>query len=48
MVGQIWTASAYRNLIYLIACPETGEVLAVETLDAKTIFLKPREPGNRW
>ncbi|MCY4498567.1 MAG: hypothetical protein OXC14_14915 [Rhodospirillaceae bacterium] len=48
MVGQIWTVNAYRNFIDLIACPETGEALAVETFDAKTIFLKLREPGNRW
>ena len=48
MVGQIWTASAYRNFIYLIVRPEIGEALAVETLDAKTIFLKLREPGNLW
>ena len=25
IVKQIWTANAYRNFNYLIACSETGE-----------------------
>ncbi len=33
IVEQIWTANAYRNFNYLIACPETGEALAVDPLD---------------
>src|ERR1700746_14239 len=33
MVKQIWTANAYRNFNYLIACGETGEALAVDPLD---------------
>jgi hydroxyacylglutathione hydrolase len=33
IVKQIWTANAYRNFNYLIACPETGEALAVDPLD---------------
>ena len=32
IVEQIWTANAYRNFNYLIACPETGEALAVDPL----------------
>ena len=30
---QIWTANAYRNFNYLIACGETGEALAIDPLD---------------
>ena len=33
IVKQIWTANAYRNFNYLIACAETGEALAVDPLD---------------
>jgi len=33
LVDQIWTANAYRNFNYLIACPETGEALAVDPLE---------------
>ena len=33
IVEQVWTANAYRNFNYLIACPETGEALAIDPLD---------------
>jgi hydroxyacylglutathione hydrolase len=33
IVKQVWTANAYRNFNYLIACPETGEALAIDPLD---------------
>jgi len=35
IVEQIWTGNAYRNFNYLIACPETGEALAIDPLDYK-------------
>ena len=35
IVEQVWTGNAYRNFNYLIACPETGEALAVDPLDFK-------------
>ncbi len=35
IVTQIWTGNAYRNFNYLIACPETGEALAIDPLDYK-------------
>ena len=34
-VEQIYTDNSYRNFNYLIACPETGEALAVDPLDHK-------------
>jgi hydroxyacylglutathione hydrolase len=33
LVEQIWTGNAYRNFNYLIACPESGEAMAVDPLD---------------
>ena len=32
IVEQIWTGNAYRNFNYLIACPETGDALAIDPL----------------
>jgi hydroxyacylglutathione hydrolase len=32
IVEQIWTGNDYRNFNYLIACPETGEALAIDPL----------------
>lgn len=33
IVEQIWTGNSLRNFNYLIACPETGEALAVDPLE---------------
>jgi hydroxyacylglutathione hydrolase len=33
IVEQVWTGNAYRNFNYLIACPATGEAMAVDPLD---------------
>ena len=33
LVERIWTGNNYRNFNYLIACPETGEALAIDPLD---------------
>jgi hydroxyacylglutathione hydrolase len=33
IVEQIWIANNYRNFNYLVACPETGETLAIDPLD---------------
>lgn len=33
IVEQVWTANKFRNFNYLIACPETGEALAIDPLD---------------
>jgi hydroxyacylglutathione hydrolase len=32
LIERIWAANAYRNFHYLIACPQTGEALAVDPL----------------
>ena len=33
IVERIWTGNAYRNFNYLIACPDSGEALAIVPLD---------------
>jgi hydroxyacylglutathione hydrolase len=45
IVEQIWTGNAYRNFNYLIACPETGEALAVDPLDHQKCLARARELG---
>ena len=45
IVRQIWTANAYRNFNYLIACGETGEALAVDPLDHEKCLKVAAENG---
>ena len=45
IVKQIWTANAYRNFNYLIACGETGEALAVDPLDHEKCLKAAKEEG---
>jgi hypothetical protein len=45
IVEQIWTANAYRNFNYLIACPETGEALAIDPLDHALCLAGARRRG---
>jgi len=45
IVKQIWTANAYRNFNYLIACEQTGEALAVDPLDHEKCLQAAREQG---
>ena len=33
LIERIWSGNAFRNFHYLIACPETGEALAVDPLE---------------
>jgi hydroxyacylglutathione hydrolase len=35
LVERIWTGNSYRNFNYLIACPESGEALAIDPLDSE-------------
>lgn len=43
LIEQIWTGNAYRNFNYLLACPETGEAMAIDPLDYDKCYLKPRK-----
>jgi hydroxyacylglutathione hydrolase len=45
IVEQIWTGNAYRNFNYLIACPETGEALAIDPLDHKKCLARTKDKG---
>ncbi len=45
IVEQIWTANAYRNFNYLIACAETGEALAVDPLEHEKCLAAARAKG---
>ena len=45
IVEQIWTANAYRNFNYLIACPETGEALAIDPLDHEKCLARAKDRG---
>lgn len=45
IVEQIWTANSYRNFNYLIACPETGEALAIDPLDHEKCLARAKDKG---
>ena len=45
IVEQIYTDNPYRNFNYLIACPETGEALAVDPLEADLCVNRAKELG---
>jgi len=45
IVEQIWTGNAYRNFNYLIACPETGEALAIDPLDHQKCLGRAKDRG---
>jgi hydroxyacylglutathione hydrolase len=46
IVEQVWTGNAYRNFNYLVACPESGEALAIDPLDYKKCLAVAAE--NNW
>ncbi|MDJ0947465.1 MAG: hydroxyacylglutathione hydrolase [Alphaproteobacteria bacterium] len=45
IVEQIWTGNAYRNFNYLIACPDSGEALAIDPLDHQKCLARARDRG---
>lgn len=45
LVERIWTGNAYRNFNYLIACPETGEALAIDPLDHEKCLATAKSRG---
>jgi hydroxyacylglutathione hydrolase len=45
IVEQIWTANSFRNFNYLIACPETGEALAIDPLDHDKCLARAKDRG---
>ncbi len=47
IVERIWTGNAYRNYNYLIACPDTGEALAIDPLDHAKCLATAKANGWR-
>src|SRR5712675_192233 len=45
IVERVWTGNAYRNYNYLIACPESGEALAIDPLDHEKCLNAARVKG---
>src|SRR3954469_6853306 len=45
LIERMWVANDLRNFQYLIACSQTGEALAVDPLDAKSVLKAAREQG---
>jgi hydroxyacylglutathione hydrolase len=45
IVKQIWTGNSYRNFNYLIACPETGDALAIDPLDHEKCLKAAKDAG---
>ena len=45
IVEQVWTGNAYRNFNYLIACPDSGEALAVDPLDYTKCLAAAKDRG---
>ena len=45
IVERLWTGNAYRNFNYLIACPDSGEALAIDPLDHAQCLAKAKERG---
>ncbi len=44
-IERIWTGNAYRNFHYLVACPETGEALAIDPLEWRLCWDAARRRG---
>ena len=45
IVERIWTGNALRNFNYLVACPETGEALAIDPLDHQKTLATAKVKG---
>ena len=45
LIERIWSANRYRNFHYLIACPETGEALAIDPLEWRLCLDAARAKG---
>src|SRR3546814_17317078 len=43
IVEQIWTANAYRNFNSLLACPESGQALAIDPRDHTQTLARAKE-----
>lgn len=47
IIERIWTGNSYRNYNYLIACPDSGEALAIDPLDHEKTLRTAKAKGWR-
>ena len=45
LLERIWSANPYRNFHYLVACPESGEALAIDPLEWQLCLNAARNNG---
>ena len=45
LIERIWTGNSLRNFNFLIACPQTGDALAIDPLDGAQCLSRARELG---
>lgn len=45
IVRQLWTGNRFRNFNYLVACPKTGDALAIDPLDHAQCLRVAKEEG---
>jgi hydroxyacylglutathione hydrolase len=45
LIERVWAANQGRNFHYLVACPDTGEALAIDPLNAAACLSRARELG---
>jgi hydroxyacylglutathione hydrolase len=45
LIERIWSANPYRNFHYLVACPESGEALAIDPLEWRLCLQAARSRG---
>ena len=45
LIERIWSANPYRNFHYLVACPQTGEALAIDPLEWRLCLQAAQEKG---
>lgn len=45
IVERIWTGNSYRNYNYLVACPDSGEALAIDPLDHEKCLATAKAKG---
>lgn len=45
IIERIWTGNSLRNYNYLLACPESGEALAIDPLDHEKVLATAKARG---
>jgi hydroxyacylglutathione hydrolase len=45
LIERVWAANALRNFHYLVACPDTGEALAIDPLEWELCLATARRRG---